>query len=251
MLYATPRRSSIFALFVGFMVSLNPGTSVGQTTSTPDTQAIEKIVREYILRNPELVIEAIELFQEQQRVAEERAKTQALTVRTDQIYADPATPTTGDASAGVTIVEFFDYQCSYCRAMSRSLMDLVDANEDIHFVWKELPILGTDSIFASRAALAAGMQGKYLDFHRTLMITRSRLSQDWIMTLAEGIGLDMDRLKKDMDSTEVTEQIGANLDLARQLGIRGTPAFIIDGKVFPGVLEPAQLKQLIKDARKS
>ncbi len=251
MLYATLRRSAILALFVGLMVGLNPGTSVGQTTSTPDTQAIEKIVREYILRNPELVIEAIELFQERQRIAEERAKTQALTVSTNQIYADPATPTSGDANAGVTIVEFFDYQCPYCRAMSQSLMELVDAKEDIRFVWKEFPILGADSVFASRAALAAGMQGRYLDFHRTLMITRSRLSQDWVMTLAEGIGLDMERLKKDMGSTEVTQQIGANLDLARQLGIRGTPAFIIDGKLFPGALEPARLKQLIKEARNS
>ena len=251
MLYATLRRMALPLLFAGVIVGLTPNASVGQTKSTSETQAIEKIIREYILKNPELVIEAIELFQENQRVAEEQSKARALKVRTDQIYADPASPTTGDAKASVTIVEFFDYQCPYCRSVSRSLMDLIDSKEDVRFVWKEFPILGEDSVFASRAALAAGLQGKYLDFHRALMISRSRLSQDWVMTLAEGIGLDVERLKKDMGSTEVTQQIGANLDLARQLGIRGTPAFIIDGELFPGALDLDRLKQLIEDARKS
>ena len=251
MLYATLRRIVIPMLFAGLLVGLNPDTSVGQTMSTSETQAIEKTIREYILKNPELIIEAIELFQEKQRLAEEESKARALSVRTDQIYSDPATPTTGDATASVTIVEFFDYQCSFCRAVSRSLMDLIDGKEDVRFVWKEFPILGEDSVFASRAALAAHNQGKYLDFHRTLMITRSRLSQDWVMTLAEGIGLDIERLKKDMGSTEVTQQIGANLDLARQLGIRGTPAFIIDGKLYPGALELDRLRELIEEARSS
>ena len=251
MLYATIRQIAVSALFAGLIAVAVPTAAFAQTMSTADKQAIESIVREYILKNPELVIEAIELFHEIQRVAEEKAKARALTVRSDQIYSDPATPTSGEANAGVTIVEFFDYQCGYCRSMSRILLDLVDAKEDIRIVWKEFPILGADSVFASRAALAAGMQGKYLDFHRTLMITRSRLSQDWVMTLAEGIGLDVETLKKDMGSTEVTQQIDANTDLARQLGIRGTPAFIIDGKLFPGALEPDRLKQLIEDARKS
>jgi protein-disulfide isomerase len=134
--------------------------------------------------------------------------------------------------------------------MSRTLLNIIDAKEDVRIIWKELPILGEDSVFAARAALAAGMQGKYLDFHRTLMITRSRLSEDWVMTLAEGIGLDIEKLKQDMNSTKVTQQIGANSDLARQLDIRGTPAFIIDGKIFAGALEPDKLKQIIKDARK-
>ncbi len=251
MLYATLRRLAIPMLIVGLIVGLNPDASVGQTLSTSETQAIEKTIREYILKNPELIIEAIELFQEKQRVAEEESKARALSVGVDQIYSDPATPTTGDATASVTIVEFFDYQCPYCRSVSRSLMDLIDGKEDVRFVWKEFPILGEDSVFAARAALAAHNQGKYLDFHRTLMITRSRLSQDWVMTLAEGIGLDIERLKKDMGSTAVTQQIGANLDLARQLGIRSTPAFIIGGKLFPGALGPDRLKELIEEARSS
>ena len=251
MLYAKIRQISVSILFAGLIAIVMPMAAFAQTASTPDKQAIEKIVREYILKNPELVIEAIELFQEKQQVAEEEAKANALSARTDQIYSDPATPTSGEANAGVTIVEFFDYQCPYCRSMSRTLLDIVDAKEDVRIVWKEFPILGEDSVFAARAALAAGMQGRYLDLHRTLMITRSRLSQDWVMTLAEGIGLDVEKLKQDMGSTEITQQIGANLDLARQLGIRGTPAFIIDGKVFPGALDPSRLKELVNDARKS
>lgn len=250
MQYAKIFLISVSILFTGLISILMPVNVFAQTVPTSDKLAIENIVREYILKNPELVIEAIELFQEKQRVSKEEAKTRALNVRTDQIYSDPATPTSGEAHAGVTIVEFFDYRCTYCRSMSRTLLNIIDAKEDVRIIWKELPILGEDSVFAARAALAAGMQGKYLDFHRTLMITRSRLSEDWVMTLAEGIGLDIEKLKQDMNSTKVTQQIGANSDLARQLDIRGTPAFIIDGKIFAGALEPDKLKQIIKDARK-
>lgn len=242
----------IFASAIAaFFIVNSPITASCQTLSTSETKVIEGIVREYILNNPEVIVEAIELFQANQKTLSNQASLRALKHQHKQIYEDPETPTSGDPNASVTIVEFFDYRCPYCRSMSALLVDLIDAEEDVRIIWKELPILGEESVFISQAALAAGIQGKYFDFHRTIMITRSGLSQDWVMTLAEGIGLNMEKLKKDMKSDAVNRQIEANQKLAKKLGIQGIPAFIIDGKIFPGALKPDKLKRLIEEARNS
>ncbi len=249
MSYATRCKSFVLVVFIGLIILVNPKVILSQDISTLDRQVIEKVVRDYLLKNPELVIETIQKFQENKRVAEEDSNRRALKSSKEQIYFDPDTPTTGDTNAAVTVVVFFDYNCPYCRTMSRELIDLIDSKQDLRIIWKEFPILGEDSAFTARSALAAQKQGKYLLFHRTMVISRSQLSQDWVLTLAEGIGLDVEQLKKDIESTEVKNQIVANRNLARKLGIRGTPAFIIDGEVISGAVEPDQLKELLAKAR--
>ena len=230
MSYATRCKSFVLVVFIGLIILVNPKVILSQDISTLDRQVIEKVVRDYLLKNPELVIETIQKFQENKRVAEEDSNRRALKSSKEQIYFDPDTPTTGDTNAAVTVVVFFDYNCPYCRTMSRELIDLIDSKQDLRIIWKEFPILGEDSAFTARSALAAQKQGKYLLFHRTMVISRSQL-------------------KKDIESTEVKNQIVANRNLARKLGIRGTPAFIIDGEVISGAVEPDQLKELLAKAR--
>jgi len=213
-------------------------------------QAIETIIRDYLMHNPDVLIEAL-------RAAEEKANRDAdakaavvLKDRRGEVFDDPASPVGGNPQGDVTIVEFFDYRCPYCKQVQPSLQKLLDQDRKLRFVYKEMPVLGAPSVTAAHAALAARLQGKYEHFHSAMMATKGQISDEVVYQVAGSVGLDVDRLKRDMTAPEIEQAVKANLALAKALDIRGTPGFIIGEHVVPGAIDLDALKDLVADARK-
>lgn len=221
-----------------------------ETFDEAQRRAIEAIVRDTLTKNPEIVMEAIEALQAREKqVAEDRARA-ALTTHAKALYEDPASPVAGNAKGDVTVVEFFDYQCGYCKAVQADVQALIKQDGKLRFVFKEFPILGPGSLVAAKAALAARNQGKYLEMHEALMSHRGQLDQDTVLRLARSAGLDTERLKADMESEPVEAALRANHELAEALGIRGTPGFVFGGTIVPGAVKLDEMKRLVASARK-
>lgn len=248
--YRVKTYSSIFSFLAAFLFLFGFASAKADSGSvTLKKSEIEEIVRQYILDHPEILAESLRNWQKAQRLAEEKKKEQQLTALAADIYENPMTPVSG--SGDVTIVEFFDYQCGYCKRVFSALAQLMEDDRKIRIVWKEMPILGPASRYASRAAMAAKKQDKYLPFHRALMQLRGRLSQSSVMEVAKSVGLDTARLVKDMENPAIDEYLDRTLQLANAIGIDGTPAFIIGGKLYPGAVGLEDMQRLIKEARAS
>jgi len=167
----------------------------------------------------------------------------------DELLDDPGSPVGGNRDGDVTVVEFFDYRCGYCIAMAPRLETLLEQDRNLRFVYKEWPILGPMSELAARAALAARRQGRYEDFHSALMRLRGRLTEATLFDAARRLGLDPERLRADMQSAEIDRVLRDNRALAAELGITGTPAFVIGDRLVPGAVPLGELKTVIAAAR--
>ena len=211
---------------------------------------VEKIVREYLMREPEIIYQALEELQRRQAAEQAERQKEMLLSRRDDLENDPATPIAGNPNGDVALVEFFDYRCGYCRRVLSSMQALMEEDDKLKVVFKELPVLGEDSVRAARAALASRTQDEslYLDFHLALM-TAKDLSMVGIRSLADEIGLDPEQLERDMNSDDISAAIDANYELASALGIEGTPAFVIGNTVVPGAVDKGRLAALIEEAR--
>jgi protein-disulfide isomerase len=167
----------------------------------------------------------------------------------DEIFNPPEGTVIGNLEGNVTVVEFFDYNCGYCKTMFPSLMDVLEEDGNVRLVLKELPILGPASEVAAKAALAARKQGKYGEFHRALITHRGSLTEPVIYQVALDTGLNVDRLRADMKDKGIADIIARNRDLARELQVTGTPALFISENFFPGAMSKDNLKAAIADAR--
>jgi protein-disulfide isomerase len=225
-------------------------TASNVTFNEAQAQDIGKISREYLLANPEVIREAIQALQAKEEAAKADLQVEAVTKFKDQIFADPASPVAGNPNGDVTVVEFFDYKCPYCKQVTPALEGLLKADPNLKIVFKEFPILGDPSVLASRAALAAVKQGKYLPFHQAMMAHRGAFDLNAIAMVAAGVGLNADQLVRDMDTDEIKNQLTVNHELAQALSIRSTPTFIVGDQVVPGALSIDALRDLIAEARK-
>lgn len=223
---------------------LTPALASGQEMPRED---IEQIVREYLMREPEVIYEAIQEFQRRQEAEETARQLEMLTSRADELFEDPRDPVT-NPDGDVVVVEFFDYRCGYCRSMTDGLEQLLANDTGLRFVFKEYPILGEDSMRAAQAALAAALQDGYEPMHFALMRARD-MSIDGIRRLATEHGLDPDQLVADMESDKVTQHISDNLELARSLGVNGTPSFAFVDQLIPGALPVDQLASMVVQKR--
>jgi protein-disulfide isomerase len=238
-------------IFLIAALALTASAATAQTSMTPEqTQAIERIIRDYLLKNPELILEAVEGLEQKRRGEAERTAKDAIVQFRDEILNDPGSVVSGNPQGDVTVVEFFDYRCPYCKQVVPSLAQLLKDDGKIRFVYKELPILGPDSIVASRAAIAARKQNKYIEMHNALMRARGTLDEASVLKIATETGLNAGRLKSDMSAPEVDMIIERNRTLARALNLNGTPAFIIGDTAVPGAVDLPTLKSLVADARK-
>lgn len=220
----------------------------GATKVELPVDQVEAIVRDLLQREPELVYQALQELQRRQTAAEADRRKAALVARKDDLFHHAASPVGGNPEGDVTLVEFFDYHCAYCRRVVTSVRSLVETDQDLRVVFKEFPILGEDSVRAARAALAAERQGLYMPLHFALMASND-LSLDGIMKTAADVGLDTGQLAEDMNSPAIQEEIDATYALARTLGIDGTPAFVIDDELIPGAVSQEHLAALIDEAR--
>ena len=213
------------------------------------TRAIEEIVRDYLLEHPEVLLESMQRLEERERLAKIEAQRAAVAANLEALNRDPNSPVLGNPDGDVTLVEFFDYRCPYCRKVTADLMDAVEKDGGIRLVFKEFPILGPDSLVAARAALAAAEQDRYRDFHLALMTTPGKLDEASILALASDLGLDVGRLRKDMSSERVERQIRDNHRLGQALQINGTPAFVVGKEIVPGAVPMQQLLELVRRER--
>jgi protein-disulfide isomerase len=230
-----------------------PRVSVAQhgAAEAAELEPFEQRVRDYLLNNPEVIMEALQILQERQRVAEEDELRQAIARRSDELLHDPAAPVAGNPAGDVTLVEFFDYNCPYCRRVAPTVAGLVAADPDLRVVYKEFPILGPGSTFAARAALAAREQERYAPFHEAMMDAEGTLDERRVLEIARAVGLDLARLRDDMGDPAIEQAIARNLELAAALGITGTPSFVIGEQIIPGAVDRGTLEALIAEVRRS
>ncbi|MDJ0951272.1 MAG: DsbA family protein [Alphaproteobacteria bacterium] len=214
-----------------------------------DRATFEKMLREFLEEHPEVVVEALESWRAQQKLAEEERAKKALVSESELLFRHPYTPVGGNPDGDVTIVEFFDYQCGYCKRVVASFLETVEDDGEVKVVFKEFPILGPASRYAAEAALASKAQGKYLEFHRALMEVKTALNPQVVMAVAKSVGLDAERLERDMAAAEVQDEIRRNFELAQKIGIRGTPAFIIGDHLVPGAIGADAMKNMIAEVR--
>ncbi len=218
---------------------------------TPEQRrAIEQVIREYLMRNPEVILDAVESLEQKRSDEARQAAKSVLADRRDEVLNDPESPVAGNPQGDVTIVEFFDYRCPYCKQVEPTLTQLRHDDAKLRLVYKELPILGPDSVVAAHAALAARKQGKYDQLHEVLMRSRGTLDEATVLKLAGDAGLDTARLKADMKSPDIEKIIARNVQLAHALGITGTPGFVVGNQLVPGAVDLETLRTLVAEARK-
>lgn len=210
---------------------------------------VKQLALEAILENPEIIMEALGILEQQRNAAQVAAQAEALEQQRAFLEADPNAPSMGAEQASATIVEFFDYNCPYCKRAANDVKALLAIDDDVRVIYREWPILGEGSVFASRAALAARSQGKYDEMHWALMEMRGRAEEASVLAAARNIGLDIDQLLTDMQSDAVTAHIDASRGLAQSLGFTGTPAFVIGDALVPGAVPLSDLETLIAQAR--
>ncbi len=213
------------------------------------TEAIEGIVRAYLLAHPEIVGEAVAKLQAQEEAAREAAIRVNLNKIRADVEQDSKTPVLGNPAGDVTITEFHDYRCGYCKLVYQTLMKVVKEDGHIRLVLKDLPILGPDSYASARAALAAHAQGRYAMFLDEGMKHRSPFNAEALEIIAQRIGLDVAQFRKDLESAEIDQQLEKNRNLAQVLDISGTPVFIIGDVMMPGAINEKQLIELVARAR--
>ena len=219
---------------------------------TPEQRkAIEDIIHDYLTKNPDLMLDVLQAAQDKLKSDSRDKAAVALVEHKRELLEDPETPVGGNPKGDVSLIEFFDYRCPYCKQVVPALEALLAKDKQLRFVYKEFPVLGADSVHAARAALASRKQGKYEPMHRALMAVKGQLDEAAVMKIASSVGLDVERLKNDMAAPEIDKALKANIKLAEALDIRGTPGFVIGGEIVPGAVSLETLKQLIDAARKS
>ncbi len=239
-------------LGLGLTLLLVPPAQAAGASAGADlpVERVEQIVHDYLMHHPEVVYQALQELQRRQDEAKAEHQKEAVAANHAQLFQQAGDPVGGNPDGDVTVVEFFDYQCHYCRQVMPSLREKLAEDGKLKVVFKDFPILGADSVTAARAALAAQKQDRYLPFHFALMGAKD-LSLNGVMAVARSVGIDTQRLASDMNAPEIEAQIQANYALARTLGIDGTPAFVIGNELIPGALDQTRLTELIDQARTS
>jgi len=233
-----PTRRALLGLFLAL-----PATAQGLTEA--QRAEVLAILRRALAEDPTILRDALAAMGSADQAASAETQRRTIRAQADALLRDAADPVRGNASGAITIVEFFDARCSYCRAMHQTLEEMLRRNRDVRLVLKDMPILGPNSVLASRAMLAAQRQGKYLPLHDALMRLREEVNEPVLRREAERLGLDWPRLRREMDDPAIARKIEANLGLARPLDIQGTPALVIGDIIIPGAMELAQLEAAI------
>ena len=211
---------------------------------------IKSMVRAYLIENPEVISEALTALETKGEKTKLDKRNAAIASNKAALFTPAEGTVIGNPKGDVTVVEFFDYNCGYCKQMFAAVVDLLKEDPKMRLVLKEYPILGPSSVTASKAALAARKQGKYSDVHLALLAHKGSLSDAVVMEIAEKTGVDMKKLKADMDDPAITDILVKNHNLADALSIDGTPSLIIGDAFVPGAIPKAQLVELIAKARK-
>lgn len=240
------------------LATFSPVLAADAPMSDAQKKQVEQVIHDYLIQNPEVLVEVSQVLQQKQQKAMQEGALSAINENAKDLFANNIT-TVGNPKGNVTLVEFFDYQCGHCKQMRPVLDELIKSNNNLRVIYFEFPIFGKTSEIASRAALAAAMQGKYDALHQALLKADQHLNEAVVLQIAKSAGLDVDKLKTDMNSQKVTGILEMNRRLAEKLHLMGTPAFIIastpGGQLkagskpafVPGAASPQTLQDLIKN----
>ncbi len=229
-----------------------PEAKAGEVFSPEQTKAIESIIKDYLLNHPEVMLEVQTALESRMEELQAKKLQAAIQGKASEIYRSPDAPVAGNPNGDVTVVEFFDYNCGYCKRAFSDIAKLVEKDKRVKLVLKELPILSKGSEEGTRVALAAKAQGKYWEVHRTLLTMRGQVGEQSALAAVEKLGLDMAKLKADMKSDAVTQEIARVRDLAQAMGIQGTPHFLVGDRAIAGAPQEllAMMGKHIEDIRK-
>jgi protein-disulfide isomerase len=217
---------------------------------TPEqTEAVNKLIHDYLMSNPKVLTEALDHADAAAKADADAAGKTALIDRREELERDPTSPVLGNPNGDVTVVEFFDYRCPYCKASAPVIADLLAQDKKVRLVLKDFPILGKESVFASRVALVAQKHGKYAEFHKAMFALKTPVNDETTLDVAKSIGLDPVQVKKEMEASEIDAVIKHNYELAKAINAEGTPAFVIGDTLSPGALTLDGLKTQIAAAR--
>ena len=226
------------------------GTAVAQGFTPEQRQEIVGILRDALVRDPTILRDAMAAADQAEQRERAGAAQQAIASQGDALFRDPADPVKGNPQGAVTIVEFFDARCGYCKQMQPAMEQLLRRQRDVRLVLKDLPILGPNSVLASRALFAAQRQNKYEPFFDALLALRTDVTEATLQAEAQRVGLDWPRLRRDMEDPAIQTRINDNLRLAQTLGIEGTPALVIGTTLVPGAVDLDTLQRLVAEARR-
>jgi protein-disulfide isomerase len=241
------------ALMAVPLLSSNAAPASAQSFSGEQRGEIERIVKEYLLSHPELLQDVMAELEKRQTLAEAEKHRAAVKEHSATIFSSPRQVTLGNAQGDVTVVEFFDYNCGYCKRAMADMLDLLQNDAKLKFVLKEFPVLGEGSVQAAQVAAAARMQDKggkkYLEFHQKLLGGRGTADKTRALAVAKEVGFDMARIEKDMTSDEVKAQLEESFKLAEALGLNGTPSYVVGNDVVVGAVGLNTLKEKVNSAR--
>lgn len=232
------------------IAALSTVPAAAQDFDAGEEARIKALALEAILENPEIIQDAITVLRQKQAQAKAESAGRILASKRDLLENDPNAPVLGNPEGDVTVVEFFDYNCPYCKRAVKPVRRLLDSDKGVRLVYREWPILGEASVFAARAALASRAQGKYEEMHWALMNQR-RVTKESTLAAAREIGLDVAQLEKDMTAREIDAHIETSMSLARDLGFGGTPSFVIGDELVPGLVPFERLAALVGEARRN
>ncbi|MBV8938238.1 MAG: thioredoxin domain-containing protein [Alphaproteobacteria bacterium] len=246
----TPRRAGLASfLTVSFL-----GLSFSAYASPPPPLSrgdVEGIVKEYIQNHPEVLMQALQHYQDKQKAEAAVQAQKTLVERKKDIFHDATAPVAGNPKGDVTIVEFFDYHCGYCKKMVPAVSKLITEDKKLRVVFKEYPILAPDSSLAARASLAVWRlkPEKYFAYHTALMDHKGGFDEAMLVEEAKKIGIDEDAFKKEMARPELNDVLQKNQELASAINVHGTPAFIVGDQLIGGATSYENLKKQVEDAR--
>jgi protein-disulfide isomerase len=246
-------RSALAAILLSILVlPMHPRPATAQEVSEVERKRIEAIVRDYLTKNPDVVVDALRAYEEKRQAAAQQEATEAIIANRAALERDPRAPAAGNPKGDVTIVEFFDYRCGYCKKVTPVVREMLKKDANVRFVFKEFPILGPESRKAAEAAQAAWtiQPDKYLSFHVALMENRGNLDEARVLEIAKSVGIDPAKLKTAMADPSVKAKLSDNLELAQKLQINGTPAFVVDDQILPGAVDLETLVAAVETARK-
>ncbi|MFV9875887.1 MAG: DsbA family protein [Rickettsiales endosymbiont of Dermacentor nuttalli] len=237
----------LVALYVFYKFPVKNDTlSIGKTTK----EKLVSVVKEVLQENPEMIISSLEVYQQKKMKEMETKFKETMQSKKDELQNSSTSPYIGNANGDITIVEFFDYNCKYCKSVNKVLEQLLESDKNVKVVFKELPVLGAKSQTVAEAALAVYFidKSKFLDFHNTLMYN-DNIDEQFINQLAQNMSIDTKQLEDTMKGNAVADELNKVRELASKIGIRGTPAFVIEDELIPGAIDIGVLKQKIADIR--
>jgi protein-disulfide isomerase len=224
--------------------------ALAQPLTPTQREEVVRILRDALVRDPSILRDALAAMEAADARAQAEAARGALAAHEAALTRNPADPVIGNPQGDVTIVEFSDYRCPYCRRAHPELRRLLSEDRNVRLVAKELPILGPGSLVLARVALAAHRQGKWDQVNTRLIAFQGEPSEAAVIAAAVAAGADEARLRADLADPRITTDLQANLQLARAIGVSGTPAFVIGGRLYAGALDLAELRRAVAEARR-